>query len=795
MRGWHNRSLHETRGVSFGFDVGVDGATVRVARGLAYDAMGRELWLSADWRTPLPVAPGAYLLVVVPNQRAAPRSSCCTSEPGCDCGCGGHGREAGVDLVAESLDAPEGLVIARVTVGDAPPEVESCLRFVRPLSKPRVALGETVRDNTPWEIWSERFTVLGGTSEVAVGVQTRVDTSAAGFTTTPNYFATLASDGWSASSQPRPEFLPAWFAHIAQPGSDHFLFRLLLKDIARRQFLPRTPEAVVASVEPAPQNRLRLRGAGLDEFTVGDPVALLRPRPAHDARATTIRSNEDDILTPSVPLRAGRIVLGNVPRASRVISTRTDGVSVLTVGSSTGLRRHDVLAVFPAAGIPSSARIRKVTGNKLSMSRLMTDAEAAVEYRTGAIANAAKVSGPPVATPAGTVVPMRGDLSQFQADMWVVDIDSPGGPSAPSQIVQVAAAAITLRSATPGLKPSSRLVPLGPAQPIVAAETDETAFTATVENGPLFEEGDLVVVRDRQQVAVVRSVTDNDIQLDHQAGFAVKPDEVLVGANWKGALIPYSVFSFSPSIQIAWSRFTELLRAGDAVTVWDRAAGPLDPRPDRVSRVAAVGNGYFASFTALSDMAAGSSVVCGEFPVLSTVSDVDPDGRIAVNPAALKVGDWVAPLAVSPTGAIQLAQVTAAGSDGKVTLSQPIENLTPGLILGVVHFRESVKVLAVNPDDSLKLAEPLRVRPGDFVAAWHHHAENSALGIVRSIDAADGGTPAITIGPPDQASSPGAPAAEMLGLPGIVPKGLIDGGVLGLAALAPLQPAVRLEAG
>ena len=71
LRGWHNRALHATYGVSFGLDVSTAQATTqrgaqraRVQPGLAYDATGRDLLVGEECLVPLPPDPRGMTLVL-----------------------------------------------------------------------------------------------------------------------------------------------------------------------------------------------------------------------------------------------------------------------------------------------------------------------------------------------------------------------------------------------------------------------------------------------------------------------------------------------------------------------------------------------------------------------------------------------------------------------------------------------------------------------------------------------------------------------------------------------------------
>src|SRR4029078_630519 len=82
-----------------------------------------------------------------------------------------------------------------------------------------------------WEPWSERvFSLRRVMTDMSLGVQVTIDTSAAGFTETPRYFAWLEGSLWDGSNI---EFFPAPFAHIDDSTSStkQFRFRLWMPNL------------------------------------------------------------------------------------------------------------------------------------------------------------------------------------------------------------------------------------------------------------------------------------------------------------------------------------------------------------------------------------------------------------------------------------------------------------------------------------------------------------------------------------------------------------------------------------
>jgi hypothetical protein len=96
----------------------------------------------------------------------------------------------------------------------------------RPLARPHLASGATLPQHTVWELWL----VESGGRAIPIGAQTRIDTSAVGFTRIPCYFAWL--QGALPEVRGRPRLFP-YFANIAEASPTGFIFRLLVPSLSR----------------------------------------------------------------------------------------------------------------------------------------------------------------------------------------------------------------------------------------------------------------------------------------------------------------------------------------------------------------------------------------------------------------------------------------------------------------------------------------------------------------------------------------------------------------------------------
>jgi hypothetical protein len=99
----------------------------------------------------------------------------------------------------------------------------------RALTRPRIGSGATVAGDTAWDLWTEIVLDPSGRKIPAdLGVQVTVDTSGAGFTETPCYFAWLQGTLWD---QVHLNFFPVPIVHIDRETYRRFRFRLWMPSI------------------------------------------------------------------------------------------------------------------------------------------------------------------------------------------------------------------------------------------------------------------------------------------------------------------------------------------------------------------------------------------------------------------------------------------------------------------------------------------------------------------------------------------------------------------------------------
>ncbi len=229
-RWWHNRALHNAFGVSFGLQTSSVlneqkvMTAVRVTCGVAYDCFGRELILRSTREVPVPaMPPNVNAMTLLIRYKDAAQFPQTREIAGACIGPNFSPFQEQSELVwkpSHTVEIQDGVPLARVN--NNPPSLDSefAPALSRPLARPRIASGATIPGNTPWKLW----TIQGTKAEsIKLGFEVEIDTSAAGFTQVPCYFAWLQGPLWN---QIRGEFFPAPFAHIDAASIKGFTFRL-----------------------------------------------------------------------------------------------------------------------------------------------------------------------------------------------------------------------------------------------------------------------------------------------------------------------------------------------------------------------------------------------------------------------------------------------------------------------------------------------------------------------------------------------------------------------------------------
>lgn len=233
----HTRHLHETQGIALGFALGlIDNDRIQVKPGFAVDEWGRAIVLTEKIVIPVPRTAGSWVLTARHQEDAAFRARSDLAEV-----CLGGGldpryerptfawrRQAEVRFGAE-VPLVQVVVANGVVQGDLDLRVR---RYTRPLVRPYIDQGETEAALTNWQVWRE--------GQENMGLEVVVDTSAADFTKSPVYFATLLGDFSNRPDEDSPLFEPnPWgpamaplfaddtLGFICREEPDSFTYRLL----------------------------------------------------------------------------------------------------------------------------------------------------------------------------------------------------------------------------------------------------------------------------------------------------------------------------------------------------------------------------------------------------------------------------------------------------------------------------------------------------------------------------------------------------------------------------------------
>jgi hypothetical protein len=247
-RWWHNRALHNAWGIYRGFKVtplpnAKKATSIHVESGLAYDSFGRELVLESAREVPVPENIqnnfGASRTITLRLLLGYPEQSTSSSSCAAPANCWpqtSSTRSANVQFQWIAQDAArqsDGIVLGDLHItprGENTFEVNTAPARTMPLARPLLATGSTPPGNTFWGSWPLDSNSNDFQSSISIGVQTNIDSSAAGFTSLPCYFAWLQGPLWNSSTQ---QLLPAFFPSLANETSSGFTFRLLFPVLPR----------------------------------------------------------------------------------------------------------------------------------------------------------------------------------------------------------------------------------------------------------------------------------------------------------------------------------------------------------------------------------------------------------------------------------------------------------------------------------------------------------------------------------------------------------------------------------
>jgi hypothetical protein len=776
----HNRALHSTDGIAFGLAVTKIGANplrLKVDCGVAYDCYGRELVLQLPREID---APAEVSLLILRYGTASAGSSCCASpDPGCASD-DAMMLDRDVELTwlaVASFERVAGVVLARSTGTDL--DASFTMRQARPIARPRLARGETVRGNTPWEPWAiDVPDGQGGLTRTVVGVQTKIDTSAAGFTQVPTYLATVDAPAWDVA---KAEFAPAFFPHVADPSVDGFTFRLLMVETTRRRYATAGGIARVEKTTRGLGDGLQIEVDDAAPFQKGDVVALLRPRARLVVRT---KSGAGDTITLSAPLEEAEVdktvlAIGNLPRTAKVINVTPESAAVLAgFQAAQAVKKGDVLlrtADEATAVIDSVSTAKKqLTVNHPFATWKAADAVSVARLSKAVNVDSAAVNGP---TSKVELKPVNHGINK---NFVVVFVDGSGDPVGGARTVAHHS------GQTIEVTPPMTAAEIAAVEKVAVFTADITINDVTPKGSGMrvevssvasFAAGDFVADSgNTAAVTTVRKVLTSTKELELDATIPVAVNGTLIVANWLGAATVSAITAADPKI-VTIGR-TGAVPPG-AFVVRRAPDDSLSPP----AFVKAVSGATLTLDSAIADLARLDTLAISAFPHIVTVLSQQPDDEtqiqiLATQAGMLAPGDEVALVVVGATSA-PIAQVaTVAGNS--VVLRNSLGALAAGQMLAVVNFTDRALLTKVNTPTSIEIDRDAELREGDVVGVLTHYADNSNPGWIDRIET---GNRLVLAFPSVETGD------------GIADDGFIDGGVLGFASLvyAPTDPSPQWQ--
>ena len=227
LRAWHNRAMHNAYGVAKGVldDLKVEplenDAGVKVASGLAFDCYGRELQLRRPTAIDFPDFAEPSFLVLSYGQssdRSQGNGTLCFNS------CAEAPSTATLSwILTRDFSVIDGVPLGETefTGGRARLKPKFHTLQARALRRPRIANGTTIPGATKWQQWDPHEDFFDG----LIGhMQVRIDTSSAGFTRVPAYFAWLEGK----LNDTEIPLLTFHFDHLDEVTPTGFVFRVAL---------------------------------------------------------------------------------------------------------------------------------------------------------------------------------------------------------------------------------------------------------------------------------------------------------------------------------------------------------------------------------------------------------------------------------------------------------------------------------------------------------------------------------------------------------------------------------------
>jgi hypothetical protein len=701
FRWLHNRSLHQAYGIAIGLELERDETTkeikiddddnVTVVCGLAYDCAGRELILQSNRALALPDEFPATLVITR--------------------------DETTFDGIAlkwkpqSEINPNIEIAITTLTQGLPNPKADPAFRQVvsRPLARPRMATGQTIPGETTWQPWK-----IGNTE---VGVKVEIDTSAAGFTRVPHYFAEVIP------GSPTEEFIPAWFASIDNPSAHGFTFQLMLRRITRQTLRILDPKGQIAQ-KPTLSPTLTLNASNL--FAPADLVARLLPL-AQDASIIKALSGQTATLDKPLINFAGKkfVAFGNTRREA-IVSALSPSATFF-----------EVTVARPELFAPGDVVV-KLNGDLATTrpsSVVAIDDEGTLELSpaiNGLVENDSLgvVKAASVVTKINDGIEITvADASAYKEEGVVARLTEPFEQSAPAKVIQKKAGnVLVLSQIITGLRDTDSLGVAGEGTQVEDVNDNSSEVRIVLDNVAPFKVHD-VVAKSHPNGAfsapvLVKGVFTSSKKIGLSTSITgLVPNDTIVASDFGVRATVISVVS-ATTITVANA---SLFPPGSYVAKIDelfRASLPV--------QVQSVTGQTLTLTAAIDGLQTGDVIALCTFPSVVNVEAIQNDGSIEVSPSGhLQQGDIIAAPAAAGQK-IPLSLVTnVTGNVIKVIKSFP--NLKVNDRLSVVSIRGAMNASHANDDNKTQVDQPARLRVGDFLADITSWRQVQGTATVKSV--------------------------------------------------------------
>jgi hypothetical protein len=753
LRRLHNRAVHQAYGVAIGLGIADDDAAkledgkLKLPCGMAYDCAGRGLIVEEERTIPLPVPVTDNLTLVLAYDPASVDGIALRWMP------------------APDVNANTGVALTRLILKDGNAKIDAEFRpvVVRPMARPRMAIGTTIPGETAWKPWKI------GSEEI--GVQVEVDTSSEGFTRLPHYFAEVIA------GKPTEDFVPAWFASIAEPSAHSFTLRLMLRRITRESLDIADPKVQV-SATPTVDN-LSVNLEKRDLLFKRDRITRLLPL-ARQASLITVLGNSTATL--DFPLQdfteAKQVAFGNPPRVDVVEPVTDTGTFEVTVDPPDIFEEGQVvLKLGGALDTTHPAKIISIDDTEtMELSPRITDLHPGDTL--GILESGSMVDGVE-----GERVEVA-DTSKFAADGLVVWVKEPVESSALAKIKEIDEEnkTLVLFEAIKGLTGGKFLSVAKPGGKVkTATDLPKEVKVKVANNIRQFKANDIVAKRfadgSFSPPVRVKGVKLGQKILDLSAPIAgLEAGDTIAAADFRvrATVLAKSVTVAPPIVTTLTVADSKVFSTPAFIAKIDHLLNvsllvpiksiPADDKLELDGRI--------------EGLEAGDVIGLCAFPATVEVIDIQDDGSIVVsNGALLHKSDVVtARTALNPHTALSIV----AGIKGNVVrLAEAIPDLAAGDQLSVATIRGVMDVtpapLSTPSNPKVKVVQK-RLRQGDFLAnitGWFQPRQgNSSVASISEVTSEGSG--------------------DQIGLSHRL-DGLLENDTIGLASLLPTLWLIRLN--